>query len=167
MRETGAHCKKKVEPLLKVELQSFVDCVPAPGRHVVCGESAKLALDLAFVITRQIGRKYGSANRRIMGFIVIRPILATLAGAVVNLKIYYRLRRANWGPEWWTPFRILRGGGGGPPPRGVLRSALGAISFGQTRSSINAWPVLPFKLAISTLDNGTWNKKNLARRGCV
>ncbi len=44
---------EKVEPL-KVELQSFVDCVRAWQTPVVSGESAKLALDLAFEITRQI-----------------------------------------------------------------------------------------------------------------
>ncbi len=44
---------EKVEPL-KVELQSFVDCVRARQTPVVSGESAKLALDLAFEITRQI-----------------------------------------------------------------------------------------------------------------
>ena len=44
---------EKVEPL-KVELQSFVDCVRARQTPVVSGESAKLALDLAFEITRQV-----------------------------------------------------------------------------------------------------------------
>ncbi len=44
---------EKVEPL-KVELQSFVDCVRARQTPVVSGESAKQALDLAFEITRQI-----------------------------------------------------------------------------------------------------------------
>jgi predicted dehydrogenase len=44
---------EKVEPL-KVELQSFVDCVRARQTPVVSGESAKLSLDLAFEITRQI-----------------------------------------------------------------------------------------------------------------
>jgi predicted dehydrogenase len=44
---------EKVEPL-KVELQSFVDCVRARQTPVVSGEDAKLALDLAFEITRQI-----------------------------------------------------------------------------------------------------------------
>jgi predicted dehydrogenase len=44
---------EKVEPL-KVELQSFVDCVRARQTPVVSGESAKVALDLAFEITRQI-----------------------------------------------------------------------------------------------------------------
>jgi predicted dehydrogenase len=44
---------EKVEPL-KVELQSFVDCVRARQTPVVSGASAKLALDLAFEITRQI-----------------------------------------------------------------------------------------------------------------
>jgi predicted dehydrogenase len=44
---------EKVEPL-KVELQSFVNCVHARQTPVVSGESAKQALDLAFEITRQI-----------------------------------------------------------------------------------------------------------------
>ena len=44
----------KDEPL-KLELQSFVDCVRARQIPVVSGESAKAALDLAFEITRQIG----------------------------------------------------------------------------------------------------------------
>src|SRR6266481_384454 len=44
---------EKVEPL-KVELQSFVDCVRARQTPVVSGESAKQALDLAFEITRQV-----------------------------------------------------------------------------------------------------------------
>ncbi len=46
---------EKVEPL-KLELQSFVDCVRARQTPVVSGASAKLALDLAFEITRQIGQ---------------------------------------------------------------------------------------------------------------
>lgn len=44
---------QKVEPL-KVELQSFVDCVHARQTPIVSGESAKQALDLAFEITRQV-----------------------------------------------------------------------------------------------------------------
>src|SRR5258708_38630335 len=44
---------EKAEPL-KVELQSFVDCVRARQTPVVSGESAKQALDLAFAITRHI-----------------------------------------------------------------------------------------------------------------
>lgn len=44
---------EKVEPLT-VELQSFIECVLARQTPVVSGESAKLALDLAFEITRQI-----------------------------------------------------------------------------------------------------------------
>jgi len=51
---------QKVEPL-KVELQSFIDCVHARQTPVVSGESAKQALDLAFEITRQIQ----SANQRL------------------------------------------------------------------------------------------------------
>ena len=42
----------KDEPL-KLELQSFVDCVREKQTPVVSGESAKRALDLAFEITRQ------------------------------------------------------------------------------------------------------------------
>jgi predicted dehydrogenase len=44
---------EKDEPL-KLELQSFINCVSARNTPVVTGESAKLALDLAFEITRQI-----------------------------------------------------------------------------------------------------------------
>jgi predicted dehydrogenase len=44
---------EKEEPL-KLELQSFVDCVKARETPVVTGEQAKQALDLAFEITRQI-----------------------------------------------------------------------------------------------------------------
>jgi predicted dehydrogenase len=51
---------EKVEPL-KVELQSFVDCVRARQIPVVSGESARQALDLAFEITRQIQE----ANRKL------------------------------------------------------------------------------------------------------
>jgi len=43
----------KEEPL-KLELQSFVECVRAHQAPIVSGESAKRALDLAFEITRQI-----------------------------------------------------------------------------------------------------------------
>ena len=43
----------KDEPL-KLELQSFIDCVREKQTPVVSGESAKRALDLAFEITRQI-----------------------------------------------------------------------------------------------------------------
>jgi predicted dehydrogenase len=43
----------KDEPL-KLELQSFVNCVREKQTPVVSGESAKRALDLAFEITRQI-----------------------------------------------------------------------------------------------------------------
>ena len=45
----------KDEPL-KLELQSFVQCVAARNAPVVSGESAKRALDLAFEITEQIER---------------------------------------------------------------------------------------------------------------
>jgi predicted dehydrogenase len=44
---------EKDEPL-KLELQSFVNCVEAQQSPVVSGESAKHALDLALEITRQI-----------------------------------------------------------------------------------------------------------------
>jgi predicted dehydrogenase len=44
---------EKAEPL-KLELQSFVNCVHARQTPVVSGESAKRSLDLAFEITRQI-----------------------------------------------------------------------------------------------------------------
>lgn len=43
----------KDEPL-KLELQHFVECIRQKHKPVVSGESAKLALDLAFEITRQI-----------------------------------------------------------------------------------------------------------------
>jgi predicted dehydrogenase len=43
----------KDEPL-KLELQSFIDCVRQKQTPVVSGESARRALDLAFEITRQI-----------------------------------------------------------------------------------------------------------------
>lgn len=43
----------KDEPL-KLELQSFIDCVRALQTPVVSGESAKRALDLALEITQQI-----------------------------------------------------------------------------------------------------------------
>jgi predicted dehydrogenase len=46
----------KEEPL-KLELQSFIECVRANRTPVVSGESAKRALDLAFEITRQIQRE--------------------------------------------------------------------------------------------------------------
>ncbi len=42
------------EEPLKVELQHFVSCVEAHQTPLVSGESARLALDLAFEITRQI-----------------------------------------------------------------------------------------------------------------
>jgi hypothetical protein len=43
----------KDEPL-KLELQSFVNCVRESQVPVVSGESARRALDLAFEITRQV-----------------------------------------------------------------------------------------------------------------
>ena len=53
----------KEEPL-KLELQSFVQCVQANRTPVVSGESAKRALDLAFEITRQIQAAALSAERQ-------------------------------------------------------------------------------------------------------
>jgi predicted dehydrogenase len=53
---------EKGEPL-KLELQSFIDCVRARQTPVVSGESAKRALDLAFEITRQIGPESQSPQR--------------------------------------------------------------------------------------------------------
>jgi len=44
----------KEEPL-KLELQSFIECIRAQQMPVITGEAAKRALDLAFEITRQIG----------------------------------------------------------------------------------------------------------------
>jgi predicted dehydrogenase len=44
---------EKAEPL-KLELQSFINCVHARQTPVVSGESARVALDLAFEITRQV-----------------------------------------------------------------------------------------------------------------
>src|SRR5262249_34327274 len=44
---------EKGEPL-KLELQHFVECVQARKSPLVSGESAKIALDVAFEITRQI-----------------------------------------------------------------------------------------------------------------
>lgn len=49
----------KEEPL-KLELQSFVECVRSSQTPEVSGEAAKRALDVAFEITRQVGRS-GSA----------------------------------------------------------------------------------------------------------
>ena len=43
----------KDEPL-KLELQSFVNCVREKQAPIVSGESANRALDLAFEITRQV-----------------------------------------------------------------------------------------------------------------
>ncbi|MBI4324713.1 MAG: Gfo/Idh/MocA family oxidoreductase [Chloroflexi bacterium] len=51
---------EKEEPL-KLELQSFIECVRARQTPVVSGESAKRALDLAFEITRQIQEAAGRA----------------------------------------------------------------------------------------------------------
>jgi len=44
---------QKGEPL-KLELEHFLECIPAQQTPMVSGESAKRALDLAFEITRQI-----------------------------------------------------------------------------------------------------------------
>jgi predicted dehydrogenase len=51
----------KEEPL-KVELESFVQCVRQRQAPVVSGEAARQALDLAFEITRQIATQGGGAN---------------------------------------------------------------------------------------------------------
>lgn len=50
----------KEEPL-KVELQSFVQCVSEQQAPLVSGEAAKRALDVAFEITRQIGHQPANA----------------------------------------------------------------------------------------------------------
>ena len=51
----------KEEPL-RVELQSFIDCVQEHHMPVVSGEAAKRALDLAFEITRQIQAAAGKES---------------------------------------------------------------------------------------------------------
>lgn len=51
----------KEEPL-KVELQSFLNCVAARQAPVVSGESAKRTLDLAFEISRQIEAQAANAG---------------------------------------------------------------------------------------------------------
>ena len=51
----------KDEPL-KLELQHFVECVRQRQTPLVSGESAKLALDLAFEITKQIQREILNAQ---------------------------------------------------------------------------------------------------------
>jgi predicted dehydrogenase len=51
---------EKDEPL-KLELQSFVECVEAHRAPLVSGESAKQALDVAFEITRQIQDATGAS----------------------------------------------------------------------------------------------------------
>ena len=61
----------KDEPL-KLELQSFVNCVREKQTPVVSGESAKRALDLAFEITRQIQqsnkpKRQDCSDRRLRG----------------------------------------------------------------------------------------------------
>jgi hypothetical protein len=43
----------KEEPL-KLELRHFIRCVREQGTPLVSGESAKMALELAFTITRQV-----------------------------------------------------------------------------------------------------------------
>jgi predicted dehydrogenase len=50
---------EKEEPL-KLELQSFIECVRAHQTPIVSGESAMRALDLAIEITRQIWRQNGA-----------------------------------------------------------------------------------------------------------
>jgi len=52
---------QKDEPL-KLELQHFVASVRALQTPLVSGESAKLALDLAFEITRQIQQVISAAG---------------------------------------------------------------------------------------------------------
>ena len=47
---------EKEEPL-KLELRSFIECISARQTPIVSGESAKRSLDLAFEISRQIGRE--------------------------------------------------------------------------------------------------------------
>jgi len=86
-----------------------------------------------------------------MGFLVILPF-GTLAGWSI-VKIYYRLRRANWGPEWWNAFRILS----------LAGLALGVwFNFFLEYKVINKRMAgFPIPLAISTLDNGTWTKQIL------
>ena len=63
----GKRIVREPEPLekdepLKLELQSFIECVRAHQTPVVSGESAKRALDLAFEITRQIHETTGRAG---------------------------------------------------------------------------------------------------------
>ena len=48
---------KKGEPL-RAELESFVNCVANAVSPRVSGASAKLALEVAFEITRQIGQSH-------------------------------------------------------------------------------------------------------------
>lgn len=52
------------EEPLKMELQSFVECVKIHHAPVVTGESACRALDLAFEITRQIKEKIGMITNK-------------------------------------------------------------------------------------------------------
>ena len=54
----------KDEPL-KLELQHFVECVREKQTPMVSGKSAKLALDLAFEITRQIQEQLASLSDKI------------------------------------------------------------------------------------------------------
>ena len=54
----------KEEPL-KLELQSFVECVRAHRTPLVSGESAKRALDLALEITRQIKAAVAAEGKRL------------------------------------------------------------------------------------------------------
>jgi len=64
---TSEFCGKKIvrvpapiehEEPLKLELQSFVECVRTHHAPLVSGESARRALDLAFEITRQVKEKF-------------------------------------------------------------------------------------------------------------
>ena len=86
-----------------------------------------------------------------MGFLVILPFGALAAWSI--LKIYFWLRRANWGPEWWNAFRILC----------LAGLALGVwLNFFLEFKVINKRMAgFPIPLAISTLDNGTWTKQIL------
>ena len=52
---------RKSQPL-KLELESFIECVQARGRPVVSGESGKRALDLAVEITEQVQKNIAPAG---------------------------------------------------------------------------------------------------------
>lgn len=86
-----------------------------------------------------------------MGFLVILPFGALAAWSIV--KIYFWLRRANWGPGWWNAFRILS----------LAGLALGFwFNFFLEYKVINKRMAgFPIPLAISTLNNGVWTKQIL------